>query len=85
MQVETENKEIGHIFSENEYFISNFNSYLLQILYSFRCMLMRHWSLYDSMYYSNYISPKLGTWKDYGKKQLQDFLTKLGIPLAEAN
>ena len=30
--------------------------------WQFRFMLLRHWSLYESMYYSNYVASKLGTW-----------------------
>ena len=26
-------------------------------------MLLRHWNLYDSMYYSNYIASKLKVWR----------------------
>ena len=36
-------------------------------------MLMRYWTLYDSMYYSNYIGPKLNTTTDAGKKDLGNF------------
>ncbi len=34
----------------------------------YRLMLYRHWSLYDSMYFSNYVASKLGIWKTDGKE-----------------
>jgi len=32
----------------------------------YRFMLYRHWSLYKSMYFSNYIAAKLGIWQSSG-------------------
>lgn len=51
---------------------------------SFRFMLMRHWTLYDSMYYSNYLAPRLGIWNESGRKELHRFIALMGIPLDEA-
>lgn len=48
-----------------------------------RIMLYRHWSLYESLYYSNYIASKLGIWKEPGKHRLNEILAQLGIPLQE--
>lgn len=47
-------------------------------------MLMRHWNLYDSMYYSNYIASKIGIWRERGKKELDHIIAMLGIPIDEA-
>ena len=47
-------------------------------------MLIRHWSLYDSMYYSSYLAPRLRIWSEMGKKELNRFIALLGIPLEEA-
>lgn len=47
-------------------------------------MLMRHWTLYDSMFYSNYLAPRLGIWSESGKKELHRFIALMGIPLDEA-
>ena len=46
------NKEEGTIQNEND----------------FRFMLLRHWNLYDSMYFSSYVAPKFGVWWESGKK-----------------
>ena len=47
-------------------------------------MMMRHWTLYDSMFYSNYLAPRLGIWSESGKKELHRFIALMGIPLDEA-
>lgn len=47
-------------------------------------MLLRHWTLYDSMYYSSYFAPRLRIWSEYGKKELTRFIALIGIPLEEA-
>jgi cell division control protein 45 len=44
----------------------------------YRFMMFRHWSLYDSMYHSGYVSSKLGVWKDAGKKRLNNMFAKMG-------
>ena len=36
----------------------------------FRFLLLRHWNLYDAMFYSNYIASKFGIWWESGKKKL---------------
>lgn len=47
-------------------------------------MLLRHWNLYDSVYYSNYIATKLSIWKESGKRELNKFFALLGISLEDA-
>lgn len=44
----------------------------------FRFMMVRHWSLYDSMYHSNYVASRLGIWRDPGRKRLMALLAKMG-------
>ena len=48
----------------------------------FRFMLHRHWSLYNAMYFSDYVATRLGIWKPEGKAKLERFLAKMGIPLS---
>ena len=62
------NVQVGTIISQQE----------------FQFMLLRHWNLYDSAYYSNYITTKLSTWKESGKRELNKFFTLLGISLEDA-
>ncbi|ETV99506.1 hypothetical protein H310_08180 [Aphanomyces invadans] len=49
----------------------------------YRFMLYRHWSLYESMYYSNYVAAKLKTWQAAGKDELEVFLARMGLSLKE--
>merc|ERR1711871_1281799 len=49
----------------------------------YRFFLYRHWSLYDSMYYSPYVASKLSTWRAQGGAKLREMLAKIGLPLQE--
>ncbi|EQC35468.1 hypothetical protein SDRG_07176 [Saprolegnia diclina VS20] len=49
----------------------------------YRFLLYRHWSLYKSMYYSNYVAAKLKTWQPSGKDELEVFLARMGLSLKE--
>jgi cell division control protein 45 len=51
----------------------------------FRLMLLRHWSLYDSMYHSSYVAAKLGIWKEKGRQRLINLLANSGFPLKECH
>lgn len=48
-----------------------------------KLMLLREWSLYDSMLYSSYIATKLRTWSDNGLKKLKLLLARMGFPLMD--
>ncbi|KYG42386.1 hypothetical protein M433DRAFT_157956 [Acidomyces richmondensis BFW] len=50
-----------------------------------RFLLIRHWSLYDSMLHSTYLATRLHVWNEQGRKRLHKLLAKMGISLAEAN
>lgn len=47
----------------------------------FRFMLMRHWTLFNSMFHSRYIATRLNVWREKGKRLLETFIVKMGIPL----
>ncbi|KAH9838833.1 cell division control protein 45 [Teratosphaeria destructans] len=49
-----------------------------------RFLLIRHWSLYDSMMHSPYLATRLHVWGEQGRKRLHKLLAKMGISLAEA-
>lgn len=49
-----------------------------------RFLLIRHWSLYDSMLHSPYLSTRLHIWSDSGRKRLHKLLAKMGVSLSEA-
>lgn len=51
----------------------------------FRFMFLRSWTLYKSVFHSNYVVSKLKLWNDIGKRELNKFFAKLGIPAEEYN
>ncbi|CAK4712902.1 hypothetical protein LEN26_007815 [Aphanomyces euteiches] len=51
----------------------------------YRFVLYRHWSLYQSMYYSNYVAAKLKCWQAAGKDELEVFLARMGLSLKECH
>lgn len=46
-------------------------------------LLIRHWSLYDSMLHSPYLFSRLRTWSESGIKRLHKLLAKMGVSLAQ--
>jgi len=77
--IDEENKEKGKIISS-----SNTDVGVITGQQELLFMLLRHWNLYDSAYYSNYIASKLSIWKEQGKRELSKFFALLGISLEEA-
>ncbi|KAJ3119314.1 hypothetical protein HK098_005597 [Nowakowskiella sp. JEL0407] len=49
----------------------------------FRLILLRHWTLWDSMYHSEYVATKLGIWKEKGRQRLTNLFVKMGFPHKE--
>uniref|UniRef100_A0ACD5WAH5 Uncharacterized protein n=1 Tax=Avena sativa TaxID=4498 RepID=A0ACD5WAH5_AVESA len=48
-----------------------------------RLMLLREWTLFDSMVCSTYVATRLKTWSDNGLKKLKLLLARMGFPLAD--
>jgi cell division control protein 45 len=48
-----------------------------------KLLLIRHWSLYDSMLHSPYLSSRLHIWSDAGRKRLHKLLAKMGVSLVQ--
>ncbi|CAJ2513723.1 Uu.00g018420.m01.CDS01 [Anthostomella pinea] len=46
-------------------------------------LLIRHWSLYDSMLHSPYLFSRLHIWSDSGLKRLHKLLAKMGVSLVQ--
>jgi cell division control protein 45 len=49
-----------------------------------KLMLLRHWTLYDSLCNSNYLVSRLTLWKEQGQKDLKRILAHLGVSLDQA-
>ncbi|KAI9246196.1 CDC45 family [Sporodiniella umbellata] len=49
----------------------------------YRFMLLRHWSLYDSMYYSSYVASTLSLWNDTENNKLHSFFALMGFRLEQ--
>ncbi|KAG9327577.1 hypothetical protein KVV02_003822 [Mortierella alpina] len=58
---------------------------VIQCTDEYRFMMVRHWSLYESMYHSNYVASRLGIWREPGRKRLLAMLAKMGFSLEECN
>lgn len=56
----------------------------LEIQPDYYLFLLRHSSLYDSFYYSNFVNAKLSLWNENGRKRLHKMFARMGIPLATA-
>jgi cell division control protein 45 len=48
-----------------------------------RFLLLRHWSLYESMLHSPYLSARLHIWSDQGRRRLDKLLAKMGVSLSQ--
>ncbi|KAG7288073.1 hypothetical protein NEMBOFW57_007594 [Staphylotrichum longicolle] len=46
-------------------------------------LLIRHWSLYDSMLHSPYLFSRLKTWSEAGLRRLHKLLAKMGVSLVQ--
>ena len=46
-----------------------------------RFLMIRHWSLYDSMLHSPYLGSRLHIWSEQGRKRLHKLLAKMGVSL----
>ncbi|CUM45956.1 uncharacterized protein AC631_05761 [Debaryomyces fabryi] len=56
----------------------------LNIDKDYHLFLLRHWTLYDSFFYSSHVNSKLNLWTENGKKKLHKLFAKMGVSLAIA-
>lgn len=61
--------------------VNAFSERRLQYNEEFRFMLLRHWTLYDSMLHSNYVATALQTWTERGRANLNSLFAHVGISL----
>nr|KMM72644.1 DNA replication initiation factor Cdc45 [Coccidioides posadasii RMSCC 3488] len=50
-----------------------------------RLLLLRHWSLYESMLHSPYLAPRLHVWNETGRRRLRKLLAKMGVSLTQCH
>lgn len=60
------------------------DSLSLEIQPDYYLFLLRHSSLYDSFFYSNFVNAKLSLWRENGKKRLHKMFATMGIPITTA-
>lgn len=60
------------------------DSTLLSMDKDYHLFLLRHWTLYDSFFYSSHVNSKLNLWTEDGKKKLHKLFAKMGVSLAIA-
>lgn len=63
--------------------VTSANDTSIQLVPDPRFMLLRHWSLYDSMLHSPYLAARLHVWNESGVKRLHKLLAKMGISLTQ--
>ena len=68
LNLTSQNKEVGHIKFEAE----------------MRFMLLRHWTLFDSIQNSAYMVAKMALNKEPGQNKLLQFLIEIGCPVEQA-
>lgn len=61
---------------------SNVDDGAIRCTEEYRFMMVRHWSLYESMYNSNYVASRLGIWREPGRQRLLALLAKMGYVFA---
>lgn len=49
--------------------------------YDLHFVLLRHWSVYNSMLNSGFVASRLGTWREKGRRELELLLAKIAFPL----
>ena len=71
------------LFKENEGKLQTSNMEVGQIRkeHDLNIMLLRHWSLYESISNSNHFVNKLEILRDVGQKKFKRFLAQIGCPL----
>lgn len=70
--------------SPSSYVAKTPDSLSLEVQPDYYLFLLRHSSLYDSFYYSNFVNAKLSLWNENGKKRLHKMFARMGISLSTA-
>ena len=59
------------------------NDHAIRVSPEPRFLMIRHWSLYDSMLHSPYLGSRLHIWSEQGRKRLHKLLAKMGVSLSQ--
>lgn len=57
----------------------------IQISNEIQLILLHHWSIFKSIYYSPHMASKYNFWKDNGTKRIEKILANILMPLKEAH
>lgn len=61
------------------------DNHMLEPSKEYSLFLLRHWTLYDAFFYSNYVNAKLQLYTTEGKKKLKTMFARMGISLVVAS
>ncbi|CCE79634.1 Piso0_001712 [Millerozyma farinosa CBS 7064] len=76
--------EVHRLSSSNGEPEKTADSSTLTIDVDYHLFLLRHWTLYDSFFYSSHVNSKLNLWTESGRKKLHKLFAKMGVSLAIA-
>jgi cell division control protein 45 len=86
-------KYIGHVHDlqphvlrlnrRNDEESTSINSIKISFENELRLILYRHWTIYDSLCHSSYVSCRFKIWLTKGQKKFLEFLADMGLPLAQ--
>ena len=74
------NKRFKQGDGDNMIEINSTSRDLIEPSNEYRFYLYRHWTLYDAMKCSNYISAKLNVWSSQTNTALESLLVNVGVP-----
>lgn len=77
-------EEVMRLNPEHENTKKKADQTILRVERDYHLFLLRHWTLYDSFFYSSHVNSKLNLWTDEGKKRLHKLFAKMGVSLAVA-
>jgi len=57
----------------------------VQFSQELQLVMLHHWTIYNSMFYSPVVAAKLGLWKEKGQARIDYLLARMALPKKEAN
>lgn len=56
----------------------------VQFSHEFQLVMLHHWTIYNSLFYSPVVASKLGLWKEKGNERIDYLLARMALPKKEA-